>query len=105
MTILAFCLIAYEHEKAEARRAAMVFFIMSHAGSGLLLAGFLVLAAFTGTTDFTRLPFLEASQLPIRAQSVVFLLFFAGFGVKSGIIPLHIWLPDAHPVAPATFPH
>lgn len=100
MTILAYCLITYEHEKPEARRAAMVFFIMSHAGSGLLLAGFLVMAAFTGTTDFSRLHSL-ASQLPLGTQNVVFLLFFAGFGVKSGTVPLHIWLPDAHPVAPS----
>src|SRR4051812_47580368 len=100
MTITAYCLITYEHQKPEARRAAMVFFIMSHAGSGLLLAGFLVLAAFTGTMDFARLHLL-ASQLPFGAQNAVFLLFFAGFGVKSGIVPLHIWLPDAHPVAPS----
>ena len=100
MTIAAFCLITFEHQKTETRRAALVFLVMSHAGSGLLLAGFLLLAAFTGTMDFERLHLL-ASQLPNGVQNVVFLLFFAGFGVKSGIVPLHIWLPDAHPVAPS----
>ncbi len=100
MTIAAFSLVTFEHEKAETRRAAMVFLIMSHAGSGLLLAAFLVLAAFTGTLDFARLHLL-ASQLPPGAQGAVFLLFFLGFGVKAGIVPLHIWLPDAHPVAPS----
>src|SRR5947208_2610181 len=73
MTILAYCLITFEHEKPEARRAAMVFFIMSHAGSGLLLAGFLILAAFTGTIDFARLH-LVATQLPLGTQGIVFLL-------------------------------
>jgi hydrogenase-4 component B len=100
MTITSYCLITFEHEKAETRRAAMVFLIMSHAGSGLLLAAFLIFAGFTGTMDFERLH-LVASQLPNGVQNVVFLLFFAGFGVKSGMVPLHIWLPDAHPVAPS----
>ena len=100
MTIAAFCLIAFEHQDPETSRSAMVFLIMSHAGSGLLLAGFLLLAAFGGTQDFASFHLL-ASRLPPFEQGAVFLLFFLGFGVKAGIVPLHIWLPDAHPVAPS----
>lgn len=100
MTIASYCMVTFEHEKAETRRAAMTFFIMSHAGTGLLLAAFLLLSVFTGSIDFASFH-LRASQLPAARQGAVFLLFFLGFGVKAGIVPLHIWLPDAHPVAPS----
>jgi hydrogenase-4 component B len=100
MAIAAFCLVTFEHEKQEARSAAIVFLIMSHAGTGLLLAAFLMLAAFGGSQDFADFHLL-ASRLPPFEQGAVFLLFFLGFGVKAGIVPLHIWLPDAHPVAPS----
>ncbi len=100
MAVSAFCLVAFEHEKAETRSAAVVYLIMSHAGTVMMLAAFLLLAAFAGSTDFASFHLL-ASKLPPGEQGAVFLLFFAGFGVKAGIVPLHIWLPDAHPVAPS----
>jgi hydrogenase-4 component B len=100
MALSSFCLVTFEHEKAETRRAAVVYLIMSHAGSAMILAAFLLLAAFAGNTDFSSFHLL-ASKLPPGAQGAVFLLFFTGFGVKAGIVPLHIWLPDAHPVAPS----
>jgi hydrogenase-4 component B len=100
MAVSAFCLVVFEHEKAETRRAALVYIVMSHAGTVMILAGFLLLAAFAGSTDFAAFHLL-GSKLPPAEQGAVFLLFFAGFGVKAGIVPLHIWLPDAHPVAPS----
>jgi hydrogenase-4 component B len=100
VAVSAFCLVAFEHEKEETRSAAVVYLIMSHAGTVMILAAFLLLAAFAGNTDFAAFHLL-ASRLPPTEQGAVFLLFFAGFGVKAGIVPLHIWLPDAHPVAPS----
>jgi hydrogenase-4 component B len=100
MAVSSFCLVVFEHEKAETRRAAIVYMIMSHAGSVMILAAFLLLAASAGSTEFAAFHLL-GSTLPPAQQGAVFLLFFAGFGVKAGIVPLHIWLPDAHPVAPS----
>ena len=100
MAVSAFCLVAFEHEKEETRGAAVVYLIMSHAGTVMILAAFLLLAAFAGNADFAAFHLL-ATKLPPAEQGAVFLLFFAGFGVKAGIVPLHIWLPDAHPVAPS----
>ncbi|HXB74362.1 MAG TPA: hydrogenase 4 subunit B [Candidatus Acidoferrales bacterium] len=100
MSITAFCLVTFEHEKPEARRAAVLFLVMSHAGTGLLLAGFLILGALAGSVDFARFHLLASTLSPFD-QGFVFLLFFLGFGVKAGVVPLHIWLPDAHPVAPS----
>lgn len=100
MALSAYCLVTFEHEKEETRRAGVLFLIMSHAGTGLLLLAFLVLANASGSLDFASFHLL-ASRLPAAEQAVVFFLFLAGFGVKAGIIPIHIWLPAAHPVAPS----
>jgi len=100
MALSAYCLVSYEHEKEQTRRAGILFLIMSHAGTGLLLLAFLLLASAGGSLDFSAFHLL-ASKLPAWEQGVVFVLFFLGFGVKAGIIPLHVWLPAAHPVAPS----
>ncbi|HEV2688694.1 MAG TPA: proton-conducting transporter membrane subunit, partial [Bryobacteraceae bacterium] len=100
MALAAYCLINFEHDKAETRRAGVLFLVMSHAGTGLLLAGFLILATSSGSLDFASFHLL-ASNLPPLQQGVVFLLFFLGFGVKAGMVPLHIWMPEAHPVCPS----
>lgn len=100
MALAAFCLIGFEHEKEETRKATVVFLIMSHAGTGLLLMAFLALASATGSLDFLSFH-LAASSLPPLTQGAIFLLFLFGFGVKAGLVPVHIWLPEAHPVAPS----
>jgi hydrogenase-4 component B len=100
MALTAYCLVSFEHEKAETRRAGTVFLIMSHAGTGLLLIAFLMLAQAGGSLDFANFHGL-ASRLPAWQQGTIFVLFFLGFGVKAGVIPLHVWLPAAHPVAPS----
>jgi hydrogenase-4 component B len=100
MALAAWCLVSFEHEKPATRRAGMVFLIMSHAGTGLLLIGFLILAKAAGSLDFASFHLL-ASRLSPGEQGTVFVLFFLGFGVKAGVIPIHVWLPQAHPVAPS----
>src|SRR5205823_3261132 len=61
---------------------------------------FLILNSFAGNLDFASFSGL-GGKLTAHWQAALFLLFFAGFGVQAGIIPLHIWLPAAHPVAPS----
>jgi hydrogenase-4 component B len=100
MALVAFCLISFEHEKEKTRKAGVLFLIMSHAGTGLLLIAFLTLASASGSLDFSSFHLL-ASRMPPLQQGAVFLLFLFGFGVKAGLVPVHIWLPDAHPVAPS----
>jgi hydrogenase-4 component B len=100
MALTAFCLISFEHEKKETRNAGVLFLIMSHAGTGLLLIAFLVLASASGSLDFSSFHLLASRLTPLQ-QGTVFLLFLFGFGVKAGMVPVHIWLPEAHPVAPS----
>ena len=100
MALCSFCLISFEHEKKETRNAGVLFLIMSHAGTGLLLIAFLTLTTASGSLDFSSFHLL-ASRMPPLQQGAVFLLFLFGFGVKAGIVPVHIWLPEAHPVSPS----
>ena len=71
---------------------------MSHVGTGCLIAGFLTLAAVSGSVSFPTILSGHVVSGPLR--DVLFALFFLGFGVKAGVIPLHVWLPEAHPSAP-----
>jgi hydrogenase-4 component B len=91
--------VATEHEHAQARRAAFLYLAMSHVGTGCLVAAFFILASGGHSLAFTGLLGAHAAAAP--ARDALFLLFLAGFGVKAGMIPLHVWLPEAHPAAPS----
>ena len=100
MAISAFGLVSFEHEDVKTRAAGILYFIMSHADTACLLLAFGILMGASGGGDFASFHGL-ASRLSVQAQAAALLLFLVGFGIKSGIIPLHIWLPSAHPVAPS----
>ncbi|MCM2256393.1 MAG: hydrogenase 4 subunit B [Vicinamibacteria bacterium] len=99
MTLVTTALVATEHERPQPRRAALLYLGLSHLATGCLIAGFLLLARRSASLAFAQL--LAGDLLPPGPErSGVFLLFLAGFGVKAGMIPLHVWLPEAHPAAP-----
>jgi hydrogenase-4 component B len=100
MALTAYCLVSFEHEKPEARRAGVLYFIMSHVGTGCLILAFLLLFQGAGDYNFANFHLVGAKLAPGQ-RDAAFLLFLFGFGVKAGIVPLHIWLPEAHPVAPS----
>src|SRR5664279_4707958 len=100
MALSAYCLVSFEHEQEETRNAGVLYFVMSHIGTSALVLGFLLLSRASGSYDFASFHAL-GNQMPASQRNVVFLLFLFGFGVKAGMVPFHIWLPVAHPVAPS----
>ncbi len=100
MSLASAALVATEHERRDSRRAAFVYLVMSHVGTGCLVAGFFSLASLSGSFAFSDV--LSGSLATGGARDALFVLFFVGFGVKAGMIPLHVWLPEAHPAAPAS---
>jgi len=100
MALTAYCLVSFEHEHAEARDAGVLYFIMSHIDAGCIILGFLLLFQASGDYSFDSLHGLGAKLSPGK-RDAAFVLFLVGFGIKAGIVPLHIWLPAAHPVAPS----
>ncbi|MBE6198779.1 MAG: NADH-quinone oxidoreductase subunit E [Rikenellaceae bacterium] len=97
MTIASFILILFDAERQQVLRAALAYLIMMHIGFVLLVAGFASIFAATGSANFADLAicFSSGKTLPI------FILFLLGFGMKAGLFPMHVWLPEAHPAAPS----
>ena len=81
-------------------RAGYFYLAMTHLATAAVVVAFAILAASAGSTDFAVFG-LAAPGLPPVTRDVVFILLFVGFGTKAGVIPLHVWLPRAHPVAPS----
>ncbi|HEU0009017.1 MAG TPA: proton-conducting transporter membrane subunit, partial [Verrucomicrobiae bacterium] len=100
MALTAYCLVSFEHEKTETRQAGVLYFIMSHIDAGCIMLGFLLLFQASGDYGFDSLRAVGAKMSPGK-RDAAFMLFLVGFGIKAGIVPLHIWLPAAHPVAPS----
>src|SRR3989449_3837748 len=73
---------------------------MSHIDAGCIILGFLLLFQASGDYSFDTLHGLGAKMSPGK-RDAAFVLFLLGFGIKAGIVPLHIWLPVAQPVAPS----
>jgi hydrogenase-4 component B len=101
MALTAYCLVSFEHEKTEVRNAGVLYFVMSHIGTGFLTLGFLLLFHDASNTYGFDAFHGIGNQMTPGHRNTAFLLFLVGFGVKAGIVPLHIWLPEAHPVAPS----
>ncbi len=100
MSLVSFFLVIHDHERPETRRAGFLYLVMTHAGTAFLLAAFLVLFRASGSFSFDAFRAAAASQ-PAIVRNAVFLLALIGFGTKAGVIPLHVWLPRAHPAAPS----
>lgn len=100
MALLAYGLVTFEHEDRETRRAGILYFIMSHMDAVCITLGLLILARAAGDFSFAALRGI-GPDLSNGERSAAFLLFALGFGIKAGLIPMHVWLPVAHPVAPS----
>jgi len=100
MSLLSYFLVVTEHAKAEVRYAGLFYLIMTHVGTAFIILAFLIFFQGGGSFSFEafrhpELPFSEGMR------TLAFLMALIGFGTKAGIVPLHVWLPYAHPAAPS----
>jgi hydrogenase-4 component B len=100
MAVTSYFLVMTESESPETREAGLWYAAMAHFALVLLLPMFLLMAPAADATTFADLR-LGARALPAIARDSVFLLALIAFGSKAGIVPLHVWLPRAHPEAPS----
>ncbi len=98
MALSSFFLVTYEHEKKEVRKAGWIYLAASHVGVAFIFAIFAIMGNGNSTLDFANFDTVKSGSL---TASVIFIFAIIGFGSKAGFIPLHIWLPEAHPVAPS----
>jgi formate hydrogenlyase subunit 3/multisubunit Na+/H+ antiporter MnhD subunit len=95
MSLASFFLVISEHDRREVRHAGWVYLVAMHLATTCLLAMFLLLGRQSGSLDFDRF------SIEPAIAGVLFVLAAVGFGTKAGFIPLHVWLPEAHPAAPS----
>jgi len=98
MALASYFLVTTEHHDPEIRRAGFIYLLIAHVGAVAILLCFGVMQA--GGGDYTFATMRDTEIAPFWA-TVAFLLAFFGFGAKAGIVPLHVWLPEAHPAAPS----
>ncbi len=98
MALTSFLLVTTDHRHAAIREAGYLYLLIAHIGAIAILLSFGVMTSGSGDYSFSGMREQELS--PFWA-SVAFLLALAGFGAKAGLLPLHVWLPEAHPAAPS----
>jgi len=98
MSVSSYFLVTFEHQHAENREAGFIYLLMAHMAGLLILGSFGVLYTSAGSFEFSAMR--QTAISPFWA-STAFLLASFGFGTKAGVVPLHGWLPEAHPVAPS----
>ncbi len=96
MSLSSFFLVMFEADKPGTQAAGWKYLVATHLAAGCLMALFVLLGYSSGSLDWSG-PLVLAPG----AAGAVFLLALAGFGSKAGIIPFHVWLPEAHPAAPS----
>ncbi|CUR51645.1 NiFe-hydrogenase-4 subunit B [Nitrosotalea devaniterrae] len=100
MSLTSFFLVIYDHDKEENVKSGMTYLVMTHFGTALIFVSFLLGYLQTGSFGFDSLR-TSSSSFPHLIKDLMFVSAFIGFGTKAGIVPLHTWLPKAHPSAPS----
>ncbi|MBK7172647.1 MAG: hypothetical protein IPH84_05330 [Bacteroidales bacterium] len=97
MSLSSMMLVIFDHHKPRTLKAGINYLVQMHISVVLLTIGFIWIYSATGSFDFEAI----RSFFQTNNNTWLFLLFFIGFGLKAGFIPLHSWLPHAHPAAPS----
>jgi len=98
MALSSYFLVTTDHLQPENRHAGFLYLLMAHVGAIAILLSFGVMQG--GSWQFT-FDAMRGAHLPPAWAAAAFLLALLGFGGKAGLVPLHVWLPEAHPAAPS----
>jgi formate hydrogenlyase subunit 3/multisubunit Na+/H+ antiporter MnhD subunit len=97
MSLSSFLLVIFDYTNPKVLKAGINYLVQMHISVILLTVAFIWVYSKTGTFDFRGIGVFFGNSTNLW----LFLLFFAGFGIKAGFVPLHTWLPHAHPAAPS----
>lgn len=99
MALSSYFLVTHDDSRERVRVAGWTYLIATHIGTIFLLVFFAIMAREMGTLDFDG--WVLAKIMPNTVTGLLFLCILVGFGTKAGFMPLHVWLPVAHPAAPS----
>lgn len=100
MSLVSYFLVVFDTEHEKSISAGTIYIAMTHIGTAFIIAALMLLYRYAHTFDLFIIK--DTSQtIPATVKNIIFLFFLFGFGTKAGIVPLHIWLPLAHPQAPS----
>ncbi len=100
MTLLSAGLILIEGDSIERRHNVFIYLLMMHVSAATVAACFFLFLPYSHGLDFGAIR-ASGAGIPGGVRAAIFLSAFVGFGAKAGLIPLHLWLPRAHPIAPS----
>lgn len=98
MSVGSYFLVTFQHEHAANRHAGFIYLLMAEIGAIAIILAFGVIAGFGNGLTFDAM---RGTALSPEWASIAFVLALVGFGMKAGLVPLHAWLPEAHPAAPS----
>lgn len=98
MSVSSFFLVSFENNKPEVQKAGIYYLVAMQIGAAFLITAFAFTSASSGSLDFNS--FRNVLNGSNGFSTLMFVFFFLGFGTKAGFVPLHTWLPRAHPAAP-----
>lgn len=100
MSLASYFLVVFDYKHEKSIRAGTIYLIMTHAGTACIMAAFFILYNCAHSFDYSAVK-QAAILLSPQIRNIIFLLLLIGFSTKAGVVPLHIWLPYAHPQAPS----
>jgi hydrogenase-4 component B len=100
MTLTSTALIVVEGDSEDRRHNILIYLLMMHTGAAAVATAFFLFLPHSHSLDFSAIR-LAGATIPGGLRAAIFVTAFLGFGTKAGLIPLHLWLPRAHPIAPS----
>ncbi|HOX09845.1 MAG TPA: proton-conducting transporter membrane subunit [Candidatus Omnitrophota bacterium] len=100
MSLASYFLVVIDHRHERSVMAGTIYIVMTHIGTAVITAALLIMSNYAESFDIAAMKAASAS-IPANIKDLIFILFLIGFGTKAGIVPLHVWLPYAHPQAPS----